>query len=40
MNVRSLLCLCISLGFVIKIIYPSAILFGDYPYPTETSEES
>ncbi len=40
MNLRSWLCFCISLGFVIKITYPSAILFGDYPYPTETREES
>lgn len=40
MNVRSLLCFCIGIGYIIKIAYPSAILFGDYPYPTETSEES
>lgn len=35
MSFRSFLLSCISIGFVIKITYPSAILFGDYPYPTE-----
>lgn len=37
MSLRSFLLSCISLGFVIKIMYPSAILFGDYPYPIEES---
>ena len=40
MNLRSLLCFCIGLGTWLNIIYPSAILFGDYPYPTEATEES
>lgn len=40
MNLRSFLLSCISIGFIIKIAHPSALLFGDYPYPTEPTKES
>lgn len=40
MNIRSLLCFCIGIGYIIRIAYPSALLFGDYPYPDASAEES
>ena len=35
MSLRSFLCACIGWGTWVNITYPSALLFGDYPYPTE-----
>lgn len=33
MILKSFFCFCMNIGFWINIAHPSAILFGDYPYP-------
>ncbi len=40
MSLRSFLCCCIGLGTWVNIVHPSAILFGDYPYPAKPTEKS